>query len=108
MLIPHQFLTAPNPNCYVCAAEPAIHLRIDTKCMRTKEFREEVDVIIDIKGVVVISPEDGETECNEERFMNEMDIGDGIILKCHNFFQNYELNIIIVHTDAEVQAREKL
>lgn len=59
------------------------------------------DVIIDIKGVVVISSEEGATECNEERFMNEMDIGDGIILKCDDFFQNYELNIIITHMDAE-------
>lgn len=35
IVIPDKFLTAPNPNCYICAAEPAIHLRIE-------EFREEV------------------------------------------------------------------
>uniref|UniRef100_A0A1A9X0H2 SUMO-activating enzyme subunit n=1 Tax=Glossina brevipalpis TaxID=37001 RepID=A0A1A9X0H2_9MUSC len=111
LLVPEKFLSVPNPNCYVCAAEPAIHLRIDTKRMRIKEFRDEVlkktlnminpDVIIDSKGVVVISSEEDETECNEEKFMNEMDIVDGVILKCDDFFQNYELSIIIVHIDSE-------
>uniref|UniRef100_A0A1A9X0T8 SUMO-activating enzyme subunit n=1 Tax=Glossina brevipalpis TaxID=37001 RepID=A0A1A9X0T8_9MUSC len=111
LLVPEKFLSFPNPNCYVCAAEPAIHLRIDTKRMRIKEFRDEVlkktlnminpDVIIVSKGVIVISSEEDETECNEEKFMNEMDIVDGIVLKCDDFFQNYELSIIIVHIDTE-------
>ena len=111
LLVPEKFLTAPNPNCYVCSAEPAIHLRIDTKRMHIKEFRDEVlirtlnmvnpDVIVDAKGVVVISSEEGETECNEEKLLSEMDIVDGVLLKCDDFFQNYELSIIIVHIDAE-------
>uniref|UniRef100_A0A1B0G3Y6 SUMO-activating enzyme subunit n=1 Tax=Glossina morsitans morsitans TaxID=37546 RepID=A0A1B0G3Y6_GLOMM len=111
LLVPEKTLLAPNPNCYVCAADPAIHLRVDTKRMRIKELRDEVlkktlnminpDVLIDSKGVVVISSEEAETECNEEKFLNELDIVDGVILKCDDFFQNYELNIIIIHTDAE-------
>ncbi|XP_061391561.1 SUMO-activating enzyme subunit 2 [Musca vetustissima] len=111
LLVPEKVLTAPNPNCYVCAAEPAIHLRIDTKRVHIKEFRDEVliktlnmvnpDVIVDAKGVVVISSEEGETECNENKLMSEMDIVDGVLLKCDDFFQNYELSIIIVHIDAE-------
>ncbi|XP_058985705.1 SUMO-activating enzyme subunit 2-like [Musca domestica] len=111
LLIPEKILTAPNKNCYVCAAEPAIHLRIDTKRVHIKEFRDEVliktlnmvnpDVIVDAKGVVVISSEEGETECNESKLMSEMDIVDGVLLKCDDFFQNYELSIIIVHIDAE-------
>uniref|UniRef100_A0A1A9ZX08 SUMO-activating enzyme subunit n=1 Tax=Glossina pallidipes TaxID=7398 RepID=A0A1A9ZX08_GLOPL len=111
LLVPEKTLSAPNPNCYVCAADPAIHLRVDTKRMRIKELRDEVfkktlnminpDVLIDSKGVVVISSEEAETECNEEKFLNELDIVDGVILKCDDFFQNYELNIIIIHTDAE-------
>lgn len=111
LLVPEKFLTAPNPNCYVCAAEPAIHLRIDTKRMNIKEFRDEVliktlnmvnpDVIVDSKGVVVISSEEGETECNEGKLMCEMDIVDGVLLKCDDFFQNYELSVIIVHIDTE-------
>ncbi|XP_075160040.1 ubiquitin-like activating enzyme 2 [Haematobia irritans] len=111
LLVPEKFLTAPNPNCYVCAAEPAIHLRIDTKRMHIKDFRDDVliktlnminpDVIVDAKGVVVISSEEGETECNEGKLMSEMDIVDGVLLKCDDFFQNYELSIIIVHIDTE-------
>uniref|UniRef100_A0A1A9V4S5 Ubiquitin/SUMO-activating enzyme ubiquitin-like domain-containing protein n=1 Tax=Glossina austeni TaxID=7395 RepID=A0A1A9V4S5_GLOAU len=111
LLVPEKTLSAPNPNCYVCAADPAIHLRVDTKRMRIKELRDEVlkktlnminpEVLIDSKGVVVISWEEAETECNEEKFLNELDIVDGVILKCDDFFQNYELNIIIIHTDAE-------
>lgn len=111
LLVPEKFLTAPNPNCYVCAAEPAIYLRIDTKRMHIKEFRDDVliktlnmvnpDVIVDAKGIVVISSEEGETECNEGKLMSELDIVDGVILKCDDFFQNYELSIIIVHIDTE-------
>lgn len=111
LLVPEKMLTAPNPNCYVCAAEPAIHLRIDTKRVHIKEFRDDVliktlnmvnpDVIVDAKGVVVISSEEGETECNENKLMSEMDIVDGVLLKCDDFFQNYELSIIIVHIDTE-------
>ncbi|KAI9579277.1 SUMO-activating enzyme subunit 2-like [Glossina fuscipes] len=111
LLVPEKVLSTPNSNCYVCAAEPAIHLRVDTKRMRIKELRDEVlkktinminpDVLIDSKGVVVISSEEAETECNEEKFLNELDIVDGVILKCDDFFQNYELNIIVIHTDAE-------
>ncbi|XP_023295658.2 SUMO-activating enzyme subunit 2 [Lucilia cuprina] len=111
LLVPEKFLTAPNPNCYVCAAEPAIHLRVDTKRMHIKEFRDEVliktlnmvnpDVIVDAKGVVVISSEEGETECNEGKLLSEMEIVDGVLLKCDDFFQNYELSIIIMHIDAE-------
>uniref|UniRef100_A0A1A9VN27 SUMO-activating enzyme subunit n=1 Tax=Glossina austeni TaxID=7395 RepID=A0A1A9VN27_GLOAU len=111
LLVPEKTLLAPNLNCYVCSADPAIHLRVDTKRMRIKELRDEVlkktlnminpDVLIDSKGVVVISSEEAETECNEEKFLNELDIVDGVILKCDDFFQNYELNIIIIHTDAE-------
>ncbi|XP_013114278.1 SUMO-activating enzyme subunit 2 [Stomoxys calcitrans] len=111
LLVPEKFLTPPNPNCYVCAADPAIHLRVDTKKMHIKEFRDEVliktlnmvnpDVIVDAKGVVVISSEEGETECNEGKLLSDMDIVDGVLLKCDDFFQNYELSIIIVHMDAE-------
>lgn len=111
LLVPEKFLTPPNPNCYVCAAEPAIHLKVDTKKMKIKEFRDEIliktlnmvnpDVIVDAKGVVVISSEEGETECNENKLMSEMEIVDGVLLKCDDFFQNYELSIIIMHIDAE-------
>lgn len=111
LLVPERFLSAPNPNCYVCAADPAIHLKIDTNKMKIKEFRDEVliktlnmvnpDVIVDSKGVVLISSEEGETECNDHKLLSEMEVVDGVLLKCDDFFQNYELNIIIIHIDAQ-------
>ncbi|XP_037934578.1 SUMO-activating enzyme subunit 2 [Teleopsis dalmanni] len=111
MIIPDKSLVAPNPKCYVCAVDPAIYLKVDTKRMRMKELRDDVliknlnminpDVTIDVKGVVVLSSEEGETECNDEKFLNEMDIVDGVLLKCDDFFQNYILRVIIVHFDAE-------
>ncbi|XP_011198105.2 SUMO-activating enzyme subunit 2 [Bactrocera dorsalis] len=111
LLVPEKFLTAPNPNCIVCSSEPAVHIRIDTKRMRIKDFRDEVliktlnmvnpDVVEPNKGIVVISSEEGETECNEEKLMSEMGIVDGVVLKCDDFFQNYELEVIVIHFDAE-------
>lgn len=111
LLVPEKFLTAPNPNCIVCSAEPAVHIRIDTKRMRIKDFRDDVliktlnmvnpDVVEPNKGIVVISSEEGETECNEEKLMSEMGIVDGVVLKCDDFFQNYELEVIVIHFDAE-------
>nr|XP_014085145.2 SUMO-activating enzyme subunit 2 [Bactrocera oleae] len=111
LLVPEKFLTAPNPNCIVCSSEPAVHIRIDTKRMRIKDFRDDVliktlnmvnpDVVEPNKGIVVISSEEGETECNEEKLMSEMGIVDGVVLKCDDFFQNYELEVIVIHFDAE-------
>ncbi|KAH8278266.1 hypothetical protein KR044_009029 [Drosophila immigrans] len=113
----NQFLVAdasfppPNPNCYVCASDPAITLRIDTKRIQVKAFRDDVliktlnmvnpDVTVEATGSIVISSEEGETECNEQKMLSDMNIVDGVILKCDDFFQSYELSIIISHFDAE-------
>ncbi|XP_067645461.1 SUMO-activating enzyme subunit 2 [Eurosta solidaginis] len=111
LLVPEKFLTAPNPNCIVCSSEPAVHIRIDTKRMRIKDFRDDVliktlnmvnpDVVEPNKGIVIISSEEGETESNEEKLMSEMGIVDGVVLKCDDFFQNYELDVIVIHFDAD-------
>ncbi|KAL7731471.1 hypothetical protein ACLKA6_017288 [Drosophila palustris] len=110
-LVADAFFPAPNPNCYVCASDPAITLRIDTKRIQVKAFRDEVlikalnmvnpDVTVEATGSIVISSEDGETECNEQKLLCDLNIVDGIILKCDDFFQSYELSIIISHFDAE-------
>lgn len=110
-LVADAFFPAPNPSCYVCASDPAITLRIDTKRVQVKAFRDDVliktlnmvnpDVTVDSTGSIVISSEEGETECNEQKLLCEMNIVDGIILKCDDFFQSYELSIIISHFDAE-------
>ncbi|XP_054733383.1 SUMO-activating enzyme subunit 2 [Anastrepha obliqua] len=111
LLVPEKFLTAPNPKCIVCSSEPAVHIRIDTKRMRIKEFRDDVliktlnmvnpDVVDPNKGTVIISSEEDETECNEEKLMSEMGIVDGVVLKCDDFFQNYELDVVVIHFEAE-------
>ncbi|XP_017464924.1 PREDICTED: SUMO-activating enzyme subunit 2 [Rhagoletis zephyria] len=111
LLVPEKILTAPNPKCIVCSSEPAVHIRIDTKKMRIKDFRDDVliktlnmvnpDVVEPNKGIVVISSEEGETECNEDKLMSELGIVDGVILKCDDFFQNYELDVVVIHFDAE-------
>ncbi|XP_030371975.1 SUMO-activating enzyme subunit 2 [Scaptodrosophila lebanonensis] len=110
-LVPDKFFPEPNPNCYVCASDPAITLRIDTKRVHIKEFRDEVliktlnmvnpDVTLESTGSIIISSEEGETECNEQKLLSDMNIVDGVILKSDDFFQNYELSIIISHFDAE-------
>ncbi|ALC43430.1 Uba2 [Drosophila busckii] len=110
-LVPDGFFPPPNPNCYVCASDPAITLRIDTKRVQMKAFRDDVliktlnmlnpDVTVESTGSIAISSEEGETTCNEPKLLSEMNIVDGVILKCDDFFQNYELSIIIAHFDAE-------
>ncbi|XP_060660251.1 SUMO-activating enzyme subunit 2 [Drosophila nasuta] len=110
-LVADTFFPPPNPNCYVCASDPAITLRIDTKRIQVKAFRDDVliktlnmvnpDVTVEATGSIVISSEEGETECNEQKLLSEMNIVDGVILKCDDFFQSYELSIIISHFDAE-------
>lgn len=111
LLVPEKFLTPPNPKCYVCSSDPAIHLKVDTNKIKIKDLRDDIlikalgmvnpDVIIDTKGVIVISSEEGETECNDDKTMTEMQIVDGALLKVDDFFQNYELSIIVMHMEAE-------
>lgn len=59
------------------------------------------DVMLDGKGIIIISSDDDETECNEAKLLKEMHIVDGCILKVDDFFQNYELTITIIHKTAE-------
>ncbi|KAH8338265.1 hypothetical protein KR074_011966 [Drosophila pseudoananassae] len=111
ILVPELFFPKPNPNCYVCSSDPAIGLKIDTKKVTIKQLRDDVlvktlnmlnpDVTVESTGSILISSEEGETECNEGKLLSEMNIVDGVILKCDDFFQNYELSIIISHFDSE-------
>lgn len=101
----------PNPKCYVCSPKPEIVLKIDTKKATIKNLREDVlikalnmvepDVIIDGKGVIVISSEEGETDANDNVLLKDIQIVDGCILKADDYFQNYELSITVVHKDVE-------
>lgn len=61
-----------NPQCYVCSPKPTVNIFVNVNSMKVAELETEVlknalnmvapDVILDGKGVVVISSEEGETE----------------------------------------------
>lgn len=110
IFVPERTITAPNPKCYVCAAKPEVVLKVDTEKVTVQELRDTImiqalnminpDVMIDGKGVIVISSEEDETECNLTKKLKELNIVDGTILKADDFLQNYELTVTIVHKDA--------
>lgn len=104
-------LMPPNPKCIVCSSKPEVVIKVDTKRVTIKQFRDEIliktlnmvdpDVIVDAKGIIIISSEEGETECNNEKLLSDMGIVDGCILKVDDFFQNYELGVVILHKDVD-------
>lgn len=65
-------LTTPNPKCYVCSPKPFVNIYLNVNEMTVKEFEMEIlkknlnmvapDAVLDGKGVIVISSEEGETE----------------------------------------------
>lgn len=101
----------PNPKCIVCSAKPQVFVKIDTKRVTVKQFRDDVlikslnmldpDVVDEAKGSILISSEEGETDCNNDKLLSDMGIVDGCILKADDFFQNYELTVVILHKDLE-------
>lgn len=102
---------APNPKCIVCSDKPQVVVKIDTNRITVKQFRDEVlikslnmiepDVITEGKGLVLISSEEGETDCNNDKKLCELDVVDGCILKVDDFVQQYELTVIIAHKEVE-------
>lgn len=109
LLVPEKCINAPNPKCYVCAKTPSAALAADLKKMTVKQLEETVlkagmnmiapDVMIDGKGIVVISSEEGETEDNDGKILEEVGIVDGTILCVDDFLQNYSLKVTVVHRD---------
>ncbi|XP_025154610.1 SUMO-activating enzyme subunit 2 isoform X2 [Harpegnathos saltator] len=109
LLVPEKAVNPPNPQCYVCAPTPQAILAVDTSTMIIKELEELVlknrlnmiapDVMIDGTGAVVISSEEGETEGNNDKRLEELGIKDGTILKVDDFQQNYSLTVFIVHRE---------
>ncbi|XP_076264949.1 ubiquitin-like activating enzyme 2 [Rhynchophorus ferrugineus] len=103
-------LTKANPNCYVCSAKPFVNVFVNVNKMTVKEFETELlkkhlnmvapDVVLDAKGVMVISSEEGETEANNDKVLSDLGIVDGSILKCDDFLQNYELTVAINQYEA--------
>ncbi|XP_062545984.1 SUMO-activating enzyme subunit 2 [Armigeres subalbatus] len=109
LFVPDRTLNPPNPKCYVCAAKPEVTLKVDTKNVTVKELRDDIlikalnmlnpDVILDGKGTIVISSEEGETDCNNDKKLEQLQIVDGCILKVDDFVQNYELTVTVIHKD---------
>ncbi|XP_045463652.1 SUMO-activating enzyme subunit 2 [Harmonia axyridis] len=111
VLVADNAIVKANPLCYVCSPKPFVNVFVNTYIMTVKEFENEIlkkqlnmvapDVILDGKFVVVISSEDGETEANNHKTLAHMGVVDGVMLKCDDFLQNYELQIAINHYEAK-------
>lgn len=111
ILAPDYLIEKANPNCYVCAEQPYVSVYVNVEEMTVEEFESEVlkktlnmiapDVILDGKGVFVISSEEGETEINNDKKLSALGIVDGSILKADDFLQNYNLTIGITNYIAE-------
>uniref|UniRef100_A0A182WFG0 SUMO-activating enzyme subunit n=1 Tax=Anopheles minimus TaxID=112268 RepID=A0A182WFG0_9DIPT len=108
-IVPEKTIIPPNPKCYVCAAKPEVVVKLDTKKLTVRELRDDIlikalnmvspDVTLDGMNSIVISSEEGETDCNNSKTLEEMKIVDGCILKVDDFLQNYELSITVLHKD---------
>ncbi|KAK3581161.1 hypothetical protein CHS0354_024693 [Potamilus streckersoni] len=62
--------------------------------------------IDDGKGTILISSEEGETEENSEKILEQFGINNGVRLKCDDFLQNYNLSIVIYHRDKLEEDKE--
>jgi len=102
-------LVAPNPKCYVCAEKPEISVKLNLETMTVKNLEERVlkgalnmvapDAEVEGKGVILISSEEGETECNNDKFLKDFGLMDGAVLKCDDFLQDYEIKVFLYHAD---------
>lgn len=72
VLMAETSLEKANPKCYVCSPKPFVNVYVNVDAMTVKEFEVEIlkkslnmvapDAVLDGKGIVVISSEEGETE----------------------------------------------
>jgi len=102
-------LVAPNPKCYVCAEKPEISVKLNLETMTVKGLEEKVlkgalnmvapDAEIEGKGVVLISSEEGETECNNDKFLKDFGLMDGAVMSCDDFLQDYNIKVILYHAE---------
>lgn len=120
IFIPDRHLNPPNPTCAVCSnCKPEVLLKINTKTTTVKELKEKVllekltmetpEVILDGKGLIVVSSEEDEAELNDDKLLEELGIVDGCVLKVDDFDQNFEIRIVIIHADEiDVQIDDEL
>lgn len=85
-------------------------MKIDTGKVTVKSLRDDIlikslnmlnpDVTEESKGIILISSEEGETDCNNDKLLRDLGIVDGSILTADDFFQNYNLTITLIHREA--------
>ncbi|XP_023326854.1 SUMO-activating enzyme subunit 2 [Eurytemora carolleeae] len=102
-------LEPPNPKCYVCSDKPEVNVLLNLETTTIKVLEEKIlkgslnmvapDVEIEGKGVIMISSEEGDTDCNNDKFLKDFGLKDGSILTCDDFLQNYQLKMILYHAD---------
>jgi ubiquitin-like 1-activating enzyme E1 B len=111
-------LEPPNPKCYVCAEKPEVNVKLNFETFTIKMFEDRIlkgalnmvapDAEIEGKGVILISSEEGETECNNEKFLKDFGLVDGNVLACDDFLQNYNLKVYLWHADKLEDGQEFL
>ncbi|KAK7068232.1 E1 ubiquitin-activating protein uba2 [Halocaridina rubra] len=103
-------LVKPNPKCYVCSEKPEICVRLNVEKTTVRTLEERIlkaslnmvapDVeIVNNRGTILISSEEGETEENNDKLLKDFDIIDGTQLNCDDFLQNYTLTLNIIHSE---------
>ena len=53
--------------------------------------------LLDGRGTILLSSEEGETAANSPRTLAELGVKDGARLRCDDFLQNYELIVNVVN-----------
>lgn len=83
-------ISVANPKCYVCSPQPFVNVFVNVDVMTVKEFESEIlkkhlnmvapDAVLDGKGLVVISSEEGETEVRKRLtlFLNQCTVDLGV------------------------------
>ncbi|XP_045115136.1 SUMO-activating enzyme subunit 2-like isoform X3 [Portunus trituberculatus] len=100
-------LDPPRPQCLVCAPRPRLALKLSVAHTSVGALKDKVlrgalamaapDVeVVDGKGTILISSEEGETQENNEKMLKEFNIVDGTQLNCDDFLQNYNILVDII------------
>lgn len=107
ILVPCQ-LNPPNPKCYVCPDQPEISIKLNVEKTSIRTLEEKIlkgalhmvkpDCVVSGNSKVIISSEEGDVdEKVADMMLSEFSIKDGAILDCDDFFQDYNLKLIVFH-----------
>ncbi|KAK5983462.1 SUMO-activating enzyme subunit [Trichostrongylus colubriformis] len=95
----------PNPKCFVCSEKRECHIRLNPAQMTVKSLQDKVlkgalnmvapDVMEATTSRIIISSEEGETTDLEPKTLEELSIGNGVMLMCDDFQQKLELRVVL-------------